>query len=234
MKRFDFVVFGDEVKHFKPAPDLYQKAIEKSGYMPQECLVFEDSVSGVMAAHDAGLMAVSYTHLIIGTYVGHVPFLGKVFLFLQSMWGLLTLLAVLAILIINRIISMRLDKAEDNGDKVVFKEKKHRHKDEDVYKRQLLGTASADTHTLTYTIVPQDSGYQLKASYIANGDYKDSQTTTSAVVSNNTPVSYTHLDVYKRQPIHRPMMMPAIISALPLRSLTVWTSKARSLRFPIP
>lgn len=50
----------------------------------------------------------------------------------------------------------------------------------------LLGTASADTHTLTYTIVPQDSGYQLKASYIANGDYKDSQTTTSAVVSNNT------------------------------------------------
>lgn len=67
---------------------------------------------------------------IIGTYVGHVPFLGKVFLFLQSAWGLLTLLAILGILMINRIISMRLEKAEDNGDKVVFKEKKHRLKEE--------------------------------------------------------------------------------------------------------
>lgn len=68
---------------------------------------------------------------IIGTYVGHVPYLGKVFLFLQSTWGLLTMLAILAILMINRIISLRLGKAEDSGDTVVFKEKKHRHKTED-------------------------------------------------------------------------------------------------------
>lgn len=68
---------------------------------------------------------------IIGTYVGHVPFMGKVFRFLQSTWGIMTLLAILVMLIINRIISMRLDKAEDNGDKVVFKEKQHRHKSED-------------------------------------------------------------------------------------------------------
>lgn len=50
----------------------------------------------------------------------------------------------------------------------------------------LLGTTSADTHTLTYKIVPQDSGYQLKASYIANGDYTDSLTVSGDIVKNNT------------------------------------------------
>lgn len=68
----------------------------------------------------------------------------------------------------------------------------------------LLGTTSADTHTLTYKIVPEDSGYQLKASYIANGDYKDSQTTISAAVSNNTQtigsimptINTSKIDVY--------------------------------------
>lgn len=52
---FDFTVFGDEVKNFKPAPDLYLKAIERSGFDPSECIVFEDSVAGVNAAHSAGL-----------------------------------------------------------------------------------------------------------------------------------------------------------------------------------
>ena len=52
---FDFTVFGDEVEQFKPAPDLYLKAIERSGFHPDECIVFEDSTSGVAAANAAGL-----------------------------------------------------------------------------------------------------------------------------------------------------------------------------------
>ena len=84
MKRFDFVVFGDEVKHFKPAPDLYQKAIEKSGYMPQECLVFEDSVSGVMAAHDAGLMVIFIPDLKANREAKQVPYDAKIETFQQG------------------------------------------------------------------------------------------------------------------------------------------------------
>ncbi|WP_416327496.1 ZmpA/ZmpB/ZmpC family metallo-endopeptidase-related protein [[Eubacterium] hominis] len=50
----------------------------------------------------------------------------------------------------------------------------------------LLGTTSADTHTLTYKIAPEDSGYQLKATYIANGDYEGSvEMTTSNQVINH-------------------------------------------------
>lgn len=49
----------------------------------------------------------------------------------------------------------------------------------------LLGTTSEDTHTLSYKIVPEDSGYQLKATYIANGDYENSVTmTTSETIVN--------------------------------------------------
>lgn len=50
----------------------------------------------------------------------------------------------------------------------------------------LLGTTSEDTHTLTYKIAPEDSGYQLKATYIANGDYKGSvEMITSKQVINH-------------------------------------------------
>lgn len=51
----------------------------------------------------------------------------------------------------------------------------------------LLGNTSDDTHTLSYQIVPEDSGYKLKATYIANGDYENSVTfTTENTVINNT------------------------------------------------
>lgn len=54
----------------------------------------------------------------------------------------------------------------------------------------LLGTTSADTHTLTYKIAPEDSGYQLKATYIANGDYKGSveMTTIKPVINHDQTI----------------------------------------------
>jgi HAD superfamily hydrolase (TIGR01509 family) len=39
----------------KPAPDLYLHAAENLGLLPAECLVVEDSHSGIQAAHAAGL-----------------------------------------------------------------------------------------------------------------------------------------------------------------------------------
>ena len=51
---FEFVVCGDEIDHPKPAPDIYLKAVAQLGLQPAECVVFEDSIVGVAAAHSAG------------------------------------------------------------------------------------------------------------------------------------------------------------------------------------
>lgn len=51
---FDFMVFGDQVRNLKPEPDIYLKALEISEENIEDCLVFEDSVSGVKAAKSAG------------------------------------------------------------------------------------------------------------------------------------------------------------------------------------
>ncbi|WP_369911962.1 HAD family hydrolase [Streptococcus merionis] len=52
---FDQMVFGHEVEHGKPAPDIFIRACEKLGFEPKECLVLEDSESGVQAAYAAGI-----------------------------------------------------------------------------------------------------------------------------------------------------------------------------------
>lgn len=52
---FDFIVFGDEVAHRKPAADIYLKAIERSGLEKEQLIVFEDSLTGCLAAEAAEL-----------------------------------------------------------------------------------------------------------------------------------------------------------------------------------
>lgn len=41
------------VAHGKPAPDLFLHAAEKTGFLPEECLVIEDSPAGIEAAQRA-------------------------------------------------------------------------------------------------------------------------------------------------------------------------------------
>ena len=52
---FHAVVTGDMVERRKPAPDIFPLAAELTGALPQDCLVFEDSESGLRAAHAAGM-----------------------------------------------------------------------------------------------------------------------------------------------------------------------------------
>lgn len=47
-------ITGDEVEHPKPAPDIYLAAAEMVGERPEDCLVFEDSWTGMSAAAAAG------------------------------------------------------------------------------------------------------------------------------------------------------------------------------------
>ena len=49
---------GDEVEHGKPAPDCFHAAAAKIGVAPKDCLVIEDSPTGVQAATAAGMRVV--------------------------------------------------------------------------------------------------------------------------------------------------------------------------------
>ncbi len=51
---FRAIVDGMQVQRPKPWPDVYRRAAELLGVEPENCIVFEDSPTGVMAAKAAG------------------------------------------------------------------------------------------------------------------------------------------------------------------------------------
>lgn len=53
--RIDIILAGDIVRRKKPDPEIYFLALERSGLLPSECVVVEDSSNGVAAARGAGL-----------------------------------------------------------------------------------------------------------------------------------------------------------------------------------
>lgn len=55
---FQVVVDGHQVRKPKPDPEIYQLAARRLGVSPENCIVFEDSKSGVRAACDAGMRVV--------------------------------------------------------------------------------------------------------------------------------------------------------------------------------
>ena len=55
---FDELVSGHMVEHGKPAPDIYLYAAFQLGLSPEECLVLEDSPTGLLAAYRAGCIPV--------------------------------------------------------------------------------------------------------------------------------------------------------------------------------
>jgi len=59
---WDAVVAGDEVIHKKPEPDLFLEAAARLKLSPEQCVVVEDAVSGVLAAKAAGMRCVAVAH----------------------------------------------------------------------------------------------------------------------------------------------------------------------------
>jgi beta-phosphoglucomutase len=56
---FDFVASRDDVEHGKPDPGIYLLVARELGVPPEECLVIEDSPTGVKAALAAGMDVVA-------------------------------------------------------------------------------------------------------------------------------------------------------------------------------
>lgn len=54
---------GDQVKHGKPAPDIFLAAAAQLGVGPARCLVLEDSLAGVSAAKAAGMFCFAVPNL---------------------------------------------------------------------------------------------------------------------------------------------------------------------------
>lgn len=57
-KYFQAIVDGHQVQNAKPAPDIYLEVARRLAIPPENCVVFEDSFSGVAAALAAGMRAV--------------------------------------------------------------------------------------------------------------------------------------------------------------------------------
>lgn len=53
------LVSGESVAHGKPAPDVFLKAAAELGVPPARCLVIEDAVAGIQAAHTSGMRCIA-------------------------------------------------------------------------------------------------------------------------------------------------------------------------------
>lgn len=54
-KWFEVIAAGDIVPAKKPAPDIYDYALEKMGLKPEQCIAFEDSENGIRSSRGARL-----------------------------------------------------------------------------------------------------------------------------------------------------------------------------------
>ncbi len=59
LSAFDLIITGDEVKRKKPDPEIYQTIMRHYRAQPRECLVFEDSYTGVLASKNAGIEVIN-------------------------------------------------------------------------------------------------------------------------------------------------------------------------------
>jgi len=58
LKDFKVVTNGDDVSKGKPDPECYIRTVKRLGLAPEECVVVEDAVNGVIAAKAAGVWCI--------------------------------------------------------------------------------------------------------------------------------------------------------------------------------
>jgi beta-phosphoglucomutase len=58
---FDVILDASDVRTGKPDPEIYLRAAERLGMSPERCVIFEDSLTGILAAKRAGSKVVGVT-----------------------------------------------------------------------------------------------------------------------------------------------------------------------------
>jgi beta-phosphoglucomutase len=58
LNQFNAIVDGNDVTKAKPDPEVFLKAAEAIGIKPEDCVVFEDSVAGILAANSANMISI--------------------------------------------------------------------------------------------------------------------------------------------------------------------------------
>lgn len=59
-KAFDVIVTANDVQKLKPAPEVYQLALQKLGLVASEAIAIEDSATGATSAIKSGIRTVVY------------------------------------------------------------------------------------------------------------------------------------------------------------------------------
>jgi HAD superfamily hydrolase (TIGR01509 family) len=73
---FDVIKCKEDIARIKPAPDLFLAALQALQLQPEEAIIFEDSVNGVLAARRAGIRVVAIPNPI----TRHMHFEGEALL----------------------------------------------------------------------------------------------------------------------------------------------------------
>ncbi len=60
-ERFGFILDSTTVSNGKPNPEIYNNSVQRLGLDNSQCIVFEDSISGIQSAIAAGLKVVGVT-----------------------------------------------------------------------------------------------------------------------------------------------------------------------------
>jgi HAD superfamily hydrolase (TIGR01509 family) len=96
---FDAIAGGDEVVRGKPDPAVYELAASRLSKTPSECLAFEDSGNGALAAHRAGIQVVTVPDLrplsneVVGVSLAKLESLEQAAIYVFAWFGIEALAA---------------------------------------------------------------------------------------------------------------------------------------------
>lgn len=74
LKKFDVVVTGDEVKHGKPNPEPFLKALKKLRLRPSETVVIENAPFGILSARKAHITCIALPSYLSRSYLKDADF----------------------------------------------------------------------------------------------------------------------------------------------------------------
>ncbi|MBN1385831.1 HAD family phosphatase [Candidatus Woesearchaeota archaeon] len=94
---FDAVLTAEDIKRSKPDPEIYLKAAKRLGVHPDDCVVIEDSPSGVEAAKSAGMFCIGVPTSVSARKLGRADIIIENFDEIRDMKSLLALVSVMSI-----------------------------------------------------------------------------------------------------------------------------------------